>query len=134
MTALLSRRREDGGAATVLVLAAAVVLAFAAAVGVMVGGAVLARHRADTVADVTALAAARRLLLPASEACLAARRTAEANAGRLRSCEVRGPTVVVSVTTAPPVWLAWLGGASGRARAGLVSDISDQAGPIDHPS
>ena len=127
-------RRGDTGSATVLALAAASVLALAAAVGVMVGGAVLARHQASAVADVTALAAAHHLLQPGREACAAARRTAEANGSRLRSCEVRGATVAVSVSTPAPPWLAWLGSTSGRARAGLVSDISEQAGPIDHPS
>jgi secretion/DNA translocation related TadE-like protein len=128
------RRRGDTGAATLLALSVAVVLAVGAAVGVMAGGAVLARHRASGVADVTALAAAHRLLLPAAEVCAAARRTAEANGSRLRTCAGEGAAVVVQVATPTPPWLAWLGSAAGRARAGLVSDISDQAGPTGPPS
>jgi secretion/DNA translocation related TadE-like protein len=130
----LDRRYADTGAATVLALTSAVVLAVAAAVGVMVGGAVLVRQRAGAVADVTALAAARQLLQPASVPCAAARRTAAANGARLRACVVDGATVLVTVSVPAPGWLAWLGAAPGQARAGLVSDISHQAGPIDAAS
>jgi secretion/DNA translocation related TadE-like protein len=128
------RRHRDTGSATVLVLAAGVVLAVAVAVVVMVAGSSLARHRAADVADLAALAAAQRLLHPAPDACVAARRTAAVNGGRVRSCQVEGATVLVTVTTPAPRWATWLGPAVGRARAGLVSDISEQPGSIDPSS
>src|SRR4051794_35931994 len=54
------RRSEERGSATVWVLAFSTVLALAGAAGVLVGSAVVTRHRAAAAADLAALAAAGR--------------------------------------------------------------------------
>jgi secretion/DNA translocation related TadE-like protein len=68
------------------------------------GGAIVARARADTAADAAALAAAGQVALGrgAGAAEQAARETAAANDGRLVSCECEGPVVEVVVTVVAP--------------------------------
>lgn len=92
-------RRPDDGAGTILVVAMAGVLMF-----VMVGlaatvGLVTAQRRAQSAADLTALAAAAALDL---DACAEAARTAVANTAALDGCEVDGYDVRVSVSVAGP--------------------------------
>ena len=57
-----TRRRSAGdrGSATVWLLALSLIVGLAAAAGVVRGVAVVARHRAETAADLAALAGARR--------------------------------------------------------------------------
>lgn len=84
--------------------------------GVLVGSAVVARHRAQAAADLGALAAAARLPSGAHTACLAARTVASTMRATLRGCDVERLDVVVSVTVGP---VGRLGGtASAVARAG----------------
>ncbi|MEO6503405.1 MAG: Rv3654c family TadE-like protein [Jatrophihabitantaceae bacterium] len=80
--------RSDRGAATIWVLALGAVVLSVAMVITARGSAVLARHRLERAADVTALAAAHQIGRTA-QPCAAASRIAAANAAVLVSCAVR---------------------------------------------
>jgi len=92
-----SRAAEDAGAATVF---AATVLAAIIAVGLgglWLGSAVVARHRAQTAADLAALAAAQLLPAGPAAACRQAERMATVMGARLGSCSVERLDVLVRV-------------------------------------
>lgn len=108
----------DGGSASVLVLALAVVLVLVGAVLVGVGGAVVARHRAQSAADLGALAAAQRALDGQTGACAAARGVVEAVGARMDACLLQGGDAVVVAVVDLRGRLATFGPARGSARAG----------------
>ena len=121
------RDAGDRGSATLWVLSGCVLLFLAGAVASARTEAVLARHRAETAADLAALAAATRLGT-GGDPCAAAQPIAAANGARLAGCRVRpapggrGGTVDVSVAVA--VQLPVIGsrqvlatGRAGRQRA-----------------
>ena len=117
------RRQGDGrerGSATVWVLVLCGVLATVGVAVVLMGAAVVARHRAGAAADLAALAAAARAVQGA-DPCDEAARLAVANGAALTGCEVE-PGGRVRVTVSVPVALGRLGvfSATGRARAGPV--------------
>ena len=118
----MNRLRQERGSATVWVLVLAAVLGLVAAASVLVGVAVVARHRAASAADLAALAAAGRAVTGDPSACEAAVDVALANAAELTGCRVE-PGSVVQVEVAVPVRLGGLGmhTAVGRARAGPVA-------------
>ena len=119
----------ERGAGSVLVLGAvAIVLTVVVAVATLAAG-YHARHRAATAADLAALAAAREVQAGASAACALARTVAEANAGKLRTCEVDGWRVVVAVAAPINGPVSWLPDPVRRARAGPVGS----AGPLAVP-
>ncbi len=93
------RARADDGAATILVVAMAGVLMFVMVGLAAAGGLVTAQRRAQSAADLTALAAAAAVRI---DACAQALRTASANGSRLDGCEVRGPDVRVVVSVPGP--------------------------------
>ena len=105
--------------ATVFVALAAVLLLVVTATALHLGAAVLARHRAETAADLAALAGAARALTEPDQVCAAAGRIAAANGAAMTSCDQVGLQVLVQVRVIVPV-----GGLSaaafGRARAGPV--------------
>lgn len=109
---------DDEGAATVLVLALAVVLVLVGAVLVAAGSAVLARHRAQSAADLGALAAAQLALDGPASACSAAGAVVRAVGARLGQCRLQGADAVVAVEVDLPGRLRSLGPARGSARAG----------------
>jgi len=117
----LRRPSGDRGSATVWVLALSGILGVLGAAVVLVGAAAVARHRANTAADLAALAAAGRAALGEPGACTLAAEVARANAAGLDSCAVDG-SAVVEVRVSVPVRLGRLGvrSASARARAGPV--------------
>ena len=81
------RRGDDRGAAAVWVAAALVLVAAVALLAAGRVGAVALRHRAQTAADLAALAAAGRIgLAPPDAGCAAAGRVAGDNGARLVSC------------------------------------------------
>ena len=80
--------RSDRGAATIWVLALGVVILSVAMVVTARGSAVLARHRLEHVADLTALAAAQEIGRT-PQPCAIASRIAAANAAVLVSCTAR---------------------------------------------
>lgn len=111
--------QEERGSATVWVLALSGLLAVLGATVVLVGAAVVARHRATAAADLAALAGAGRAAMGAPDACDVARRIAVANDGVLDDCSAR-TGAVVEVRLHVTVELGSVGevAARGRARAG----------------
>jgi secretion/DNA translocation related TadE-like protein len=115
------RVAEERGSATVWVIALTGVLAAIGVAAVLVGAAVVGRHRASAAADLAALAAAEHAVRGDPAACAAAGEVAGANGARLTACTV-GDAAVVDVAVAVPVRLGPLGvsQAGARARAGPV--------------
>ena len=113
-------RRSDRGTATIWVLAVCVLLLMVAGVAAARAAAVLARHRAESAADVAALAAAGRLGTGQAP-CLAAEAVARRNSATVDSCRVRadaaGRTGVVDVVVSVPVRLPGIGATRVRASA-----------------
>lgn len=105
-------RRSDRGAATIWVLALGAVILSVAVVVTARGSAVLARHRLEHAADLTALAAAQEIGR-ASQPCAVASRIAAANAAVLVSCTARldqsGRSGAVAVTLRRTVSLPLVG-------------------------
>jgi secretion/DNA translocation related TadE-like protein len=87
---------------------------FAAAVGT--------RHRAQSAADLAALAAASAARAGEDEACDEARWVADEMRVELRSCRLSGWDALVEVLAPPPVELLQFGSAAARARAGPVEN------------
>jgi secretion/DNA translocation related TadE-like protein len=91
--------------------------------GVAVGSAVIARHRAQSAADLGALAAAGRLAIGHDAACAWAGSVAQRMGGSVASCVVEDLDVVVSVDVAAHLGRWGVGTARAAARAGPV-DLS----------
>lgn len=113
----MSRVRDDRGAVTVL---AALLIAVQIAVmlgGVTIGSVLVARHRAQSIADLASLAAAQRLPAGPAAACREAATLAGTMGGAVLRCtaEHLDVTVVVSV------------GVGGRA--GAHARATARAGP-----
>lgn len=125
------RRGEDGSAGLLAVWAAVIVLSFSGA-AVVVGAAVVARHRAARTADLAALAGARAMTeLGPGDGCAAADRlvAATSSAARVTGCTAL-PDGTLMVVVELPALAASGGGllgrlaaemppARGRARAGV---------------
>jgi secretion/DNA translocation related TadE-like protein len=116
--AMSRRRRREGGAATVLVLGCVVVVAVLAAAWLGVTRAALARQRAETAADLAALAAAASRQ-HGQEGCDAAGEMAARNGGTLVSCAFTGDAATVRVRVGGPF------AATAQARAGPESYVVD---------
>ena len=110
--------RDDRGVATVWAAGAIAVLVSMAVFGLRLGEAVLARHQAESAADLAALAGAGQVLAGEQYACAQARRVTDRMRVQLESCQINGWDVLVDVTAQPGGWLGGLGAAAGRARAG----------------
>ncbi|PRY43166.1 secretion/DNA translocation related TadE-like protein [Geodermatophilus tzadiensis] len=113
---------RERGSATVWTVALAGVLAAIGLAAVLVGAAVVARHRAGSAADLAALAAASRAVAGDPAACDTAGEVARANGAALTACTV-GDGAVVEVDVAVTVPLGPLGTRTARAlaRAGPVT-------------
>ncbi|MDD7941713.1 flp pilus-assembly TadE/G-like family protein [Actinomycetospora lutea] len=123
------RAVDDAGSATVLAAAAVGVLVCLLGLGLQVGAATLARHRAESAADLAALAGAREAVRGADVACERSREIAAGNGARLVDCAVEGWTVRV-ITAARCACLPSVSGeATGRARAGPVALGGPPSGP-----
>ena len=100
-----------------------VVLLAITGLGVQLGAATLARQRAETGADLAALAGAAKVLQGPDVVCANVVRVAVVNGVEVQTCSVVGTEVLVTVTaragTGP-----FAGTASGRARAGPVEVVS----------
>ncbi|MGY1689223.1 Rv3654c family TadE-like protein [Geodermatophilus sp. SYSU D01105] len=120
---MTTRRRPAGdrGSATVWVVALSGVLAAIGVAVVLVGAAVVGRHRATGAADLAALAGAESAVRSRPDACAAAEGVARANGARLTACSV-DPGAIVDVAVEVRVRLGPLGtgSATARARAGPV--------------
>jgi secretion/DNA translocation related TadE-like protein len=103
---------DDRGSATIWVLTCCALLLVVGGVVTVRALAVLARHRAESSADLTALAAAGRIGVAADE-CPTAARVARANGAALRRCSVRlaadGRTGQVQIVVAMAVRLPLVG-------------------------
>ncbi|MFE6870795.1 Rv3654c family TadE-like protein [Kitasatospora sp. NPDC057692] len=120
----LRARREDAGSATVWLLLCALLGCLVCTAALSVGAVVGARHRAESAADLAALAAADRLLLDADGGCGRAGAVAAAQEAAVVSCTVDLAADAVEVVAQVPV--AGLssrlpvGPARARARAGPI--------------
>ncbi|MFJ9695855.1 Rv3654c family TadE-like protein [Kitasatospora sp. NPDC101183] len=112
----------DAGSATVWLLALAMLGTAVFAGTLAVGAVVTARHRAESAADLAALAAADRLLLDADGGCARAAGIATAQGAVLVSCAVDQAADAVEVVAEVPVGglppHLPVGPARARARAG----------------
>ncbi|MEB3035023.1 Rv3654c family TadE-like protein [[Mycobacterium] nativiensis] len=98
----MTSRSETGAASVVAAAMVAALLALTGG-GFLLGAVVIARHRAQAIADLAALAGAARIPAGPDAACVAAQRLA----GRMTrvgdfDCAVDGLDVVVTVTVALP--------------------------------
>jgi secretion/DNA translocation related TadE-like protein len=83
--------------------------------GVWLGTAQIARHRAQMVADLAALAAAARLSLGPDAACQQAHSLAFAMRAAVRTCDLDRLDVVVTVAVRPGGWIGIEARAAARA-------------------
>ena len=109
-------RDRDRGAATVVACLGAVGLRGAPGGAGHRGAGVRPRHRAETGADLAALAGAAQLLRGVEVACAAADQVARANGVAVTGCRTDGLDLLVEVVA--EVGGAFGGPAAGRARAG----------------
>ena len=126
----IGRRRQiwqpaDRGSATIWLLGFLSLVLLISGVAVIQTLAVLARHRADTAADLAALAAAQRIGLD-PDPCAAARRVAAENSATLTACSAqldpagRTGTVTVRLSRAAVLPLVGQRRVTARARAGRL--------------
>lgn len=110
----------DRGSGTIWVVAMAMVLCVVALSVMLLGLAQTARHKANSAADLAALAAAQVLVDGTGSPCDVASDNAAANGARLASCAVDGEIVSVSVSVEVHLGRFGLGTATATARAGPV--------------
>lgn len=116
-----SRRIEgDRGVATVWAAGVIAVLMSLTVFGLHLGGVILARHHAQSAADLAALAGAGSAVAGERQACSRARVVTDRMRVRLVACSARGWEVLVQVAARPGGPLGSLGQATGQARAGPV--------------
>lgn len=113
--------RRDDGIATVVTCMYAIALASVTALVLQVGAATVARHRAQTAADLGALAGAAMVLEGEDRACAAAASIVQSNGARVQTCTTDGADVLLTVTVVARLG-PLTGNATGRARAGPVAD------------
>ena len=126
-----TRRHENGpdsGVATIWTAIAVAALTGVAVLGFWIAAAVIARHRAETAADLGALAAASHAAEGSARACERARWVADRMGVTLLTCRWQRLDALVEVR-APGPGLAGLPGPSARARAGPAGP----AGPAGQP-
>ncbi len=114
---------DDRGAATVWSAGVIAVMVSVAVFGMHLGAAMVARHHAESAADLAALAGAAQVLPGEQYACTQARRVTDRMRVQLESCRLRGWEVLVEVSVQPPGWLGRLGVATAQARAGPAAPI-----------
>ncbi|MGH3823426.1 MAG: Rv3654c family TadE-like protein [Pseudonocardiaceae bacterium] len=114
----MTTRVDDRGVATVWAAGAIAVLVTMAVFGLYLGEAMVARHHAESAADLAALAGAAQALPGEADACTQARRITDRMRVRLTSCQLRNWNVLVDVAAQPAGWLGRLGTATAQARAG----------------
>jgi secretion/DNA translocation related TadE-like protein len=112
--------RRDSGVATVWTAGAVAVLVFLATFLFWLGAAAGARHRAESAADLAALAAAGDIRFGVDAACARARWVTDRMKAGLISCRVAQWDAFVEVRAALPGALGRFGSRGARARAGPV--------------
>jgi secretion/DNA translocation related TadE-like protein len=113
----------DRGSSTVWIVIACLVTWAVATLALSIGGAVVARHRAESAADLAALAGARSVATGIGDACTEAEQVAAAMGARVVACErlADGSLQVVAETALPRLLARWpdLPPARAVARAGV---------------
>jgi secretion/DNA translocation related TadE-like protein len=112
------RARGEEGFTTVASLGLVAVLGLFTTMVLAVGVLQVQRHRAESAADLAALAAAQHVLEGPDVACARARTAAAAQGVSVDRCEVVGLEVVVHVSVPLPGRLRPFGPLRSRARAG----------------
>lgn len=114
-------RFDDRGAATIWT-AGGIALVMVAVSGLLsFVSAVAARHRAESAADLAALAAASWAVAGEGRACAQARWVVEEMGVELRSCRLSSWDALVEVVAEPAGVLGKFGAAAAKARAGPVA-------------
>lgn len=113
-------RPSDRGSASVWLLAVGLVITVVALAGAALGAAQVTTHRAQTAADMGALAGAARAAHGRSAACARAAELAAANGGRLARCDLAGLELTVTVAVDRPAVLGPGPAVRASARAGPV--------------
>lgn len=114
----MTRGHRQDGFATVAVLGLMTAVVAAASVVLALGLLQVTRHRAESAADLAALAAARHAVEGPEAACRAARQVAAAQRGTVEACVLDGLDAVVRVRMPLPGRLASFGPLRAQARAG----------------
>ena len=117
-------RTDDRGVATVYTCLGVVMLLVALGFAMRFGAAVLARQKAETGADLAALAGAAKVLQGPDLVCATVVRVAVANGVDVQSCSVAGTDVLVTAQArvgSGPFAVT----AAGRARAGPVQPVGE---------
>ncbi len=123
-----SALRSDRGSASVWLLGVGLAVVAYAVLVQELGVAVVARHRAESAADLGALAGAVRAVDGPEAACARAERIIVANGARLASCRLDGLDVIVAVEVdvSGGLWSA-----RATARAGPIRAAGGTpAGPV----
>ena len=118
MTAAGSDGQSDRGSATLYGLIAIILVTLVGMAGVLLGYAVVGRHRAAAAADLAALAGAARAVDGSVPACAAVREVATANGASVGDCRLNGLTVEVVTEVRLPALFGVPVVARSRARAG----------------
>lgn len=108
----------DDGAATVLAAVLIAVLLSVTVAAAYLGAAAIARHRAQAAADLSALAAAARVVDGREAACAEAAAVSQSMGGHLRACRLADLDVVVAVEVTVDLGRFGVGPAAAVARAG----------------
>lgn len=110
----------DRGSAGIWLLGLCAVLALTATAAVLVGSAMVTRHRADNAADLSALAAAGKAAEGERSACAAAADIATSMGADLLGCTLTGGVADVTVGVSAQLGAVGLAAAQASARAGPV--------------
>lgn len=123
---------DERGSAVIWVLCCALLVWSGGLAALTRGAAVIARHRAESVADLAALAAARIVLRGSGDGCARAAEVAAGNRARMVGCQIAGDgSVLVTAEVSGPGWGRLdLPPARAQARAG-GSWSSGGGGPGD---
>lgn len=109
--------RGDQGSVVILALIACALLGSFLAATLVAGVAMVARHRAQSAADLAALGGARAVLA-GSDGCAVAVRIAAVNAAQVIGCRLDGPVIELTVRVGSPRFALLFPPVTGRARAG----------------
>ena len=113
----------DRGSASIWVLAAGLVFVSFATTAVLAGSAAIARHRAQSAADLGALAGAVDVVVDPGGACGAAAAVIAENGAAMTACRVDTLDIVVAASVPVAGAIGGIGPAVGVARAGPVQTI-----------
>jgi secretion/DNA translocation related TadE-like protein len=103
-------RATDRGSATILAVALSAALLCSGVLGLAVIQAAVVTSRAQTAADLSALAGAQAI----TDACEASAAVAEANGAAITRCAAEGSDVVIEVTVPAPPFVQRIAFAFGR--------------------